>query len=113
MATKQEKGTSDTATATLERGQGILRLALTWVPRVVSVPGRRIKLHFDDYFALGGESSAVSCSSPESGVSACGGIVPDEARQNIDYMSLGILASLWSELKERQLIARRCAASSV
>ncbi|MCX7030978.1 MAG: hypothetical protein NTU62_12785 [Spirochaetes bacterium] len=36
-----------------EQGEGILRLAPTWVPRVFCVPGRRIKLHPDDYYALG------------------------------------------------------------
>src|SRR3954468_5048142 len=38
----------------LEQGQGILRLAPTWVPRSFCVPGRRIKLHPDDYYVLGG-----------------------------------------------------------
>lgn len=37
-----------------EEGKGVLRLAPTWVPRSFCVPGRRIKLHPDDYFALGG-----------------------------------------------------------
>lgn len=37
----------------LEQGGGILRLAPTWVPRFYCVPGRRIKLHPDDYYALG------------------------------------------------------------
>lgn len=38
----------------LAQGQGILRLAPTWVPRSFCVPGRRIKLHPDDYYVLGG-----------------------------------------------------------
>jgi hypothetical protein len=38
----------------LEQGRGILRLAPTWVPRSFCVPGRRLKLHPDDYYALGG-----------------------------------------------------------
>lgn len=38
----------------LEQGEGILRLAPTWVPRSFCVPGRRIKLHPDDYYVLGG-----------------------------------------------------------
>lgn len=38
----------------LEQGKGILRLAPTWVPRSFCVPGRRIKLHPDDYYVLGG-----------------------------------------------------------
>ncbi len=37
----------------LEQGKGVLRLTPTWVPRVFCVPGRRIKLHPDDYYALG------------------------------------------------------------
>ncbi|MBN8711818.1 MAG: hypothetical protein BGO12_03330 [Verrucomicrobia bacterium 61-8] len=37
----------------LEQGGGILRLAPAWVPRFYCVPGRRIKLHPDDYYALG------------------------------------------------------------
>src|SRR5512133_2715451 len=43
----------------LEQGQGILRLAPTWVPRSFCVPGRRIKLHPDDYYALGGERGGI------------------------------------------------------
>jgi len=37
-----------------DAGSGILRLAPTWVPRSFCVPGRRIKLHPDDYYILGG-----------------------------------------------------------
>ena len=37
----------------LEQGKGILRLAPTWVPRSFCRPGKRIKLHPDDYFILG------------------------------------------------------------
>ena len=37
----------------LEQGGGILRLAPTWVPRSFCRPGKRIKLHPDDYFVLG------------------------------------------------------------
>ena len=35
----------------LEQGKGILRLSPTWVPRSFCVPGRRLKLHPDDYYA--------------------------------------------------------------
>jgi hypothetical protein len=34
----------------LDAGGGIVRLAPTWVPRAFCTPGRRIKLHPDDYF---------------------------------------------------------------
>jgi hypothetical protein len=42
-----------------EQGAGILRLAPNWVPRSFCVPGRRIKLHPDDYYALGGERGGI------------------------------------------------------
>ena len=47
------------ATKALEQGKGILRLAPNWVPRSFCVPGRRIKLHPDDYYALGGERGGI------------------------------------------------------
>ena len=37
----------------LEQGKGVLRLAPTWVPRTFCIPGKRIKLHPDDYYILG------------------------------------------------------------
>jgi hypothetical protein len=42
-----------------KQGKGILRLAPNWVPRVFCVPGRRIKLHPDDYYALGGDRGGL------------------------------------------------------
>ena len=47
------------ASGALDRGKGILRLAPTWVPRSFCIPGRRIKLHPDDYYALGGERGGI------------------------------------------------------
>ncbi|MCX6217504.1 hypothetical protein [Spirosoma sp.] len=43
----------------LEQGKGVLRLTPTWVPRSFCVPGRRIKLHPDDYYVLGGERGGI------------------------------------------------------
>ena len=37
----------------LNEGKGVLRLAPNWVPRSFCRPGRRLRLHPDDYFALG------------------------------------------------------------
>ena len=51
--------TSQIAKDALEQGQGILRLAPNWVPRSFCIPGRRIKLHPDDYYALGGERGGI------------------------------------------------------
>lgn len=42
-----------------EKGNGILRLAPNWVPRSFCVPGRRIKLHPDDYYALGSARGGI------------------------------------------------------
>ncbi len=47
------------AARALDHGNGILRLAPTWVPRSFCSPGQRIKLHPDDYFALGGERGGI------------------------------------------------------
>ena len=43
----------------IEQGKGILRLTPTWVPRSFCVPGRRIKLHPDDYYVLGGNRGGI------------------------------------------------------
>ena len=43
----------------LTQGEGILRLVPTWVPRSFCVPGRRIKLHPDDYYVLGGVRGGI------------------------------------------------------
>jgi hypothetical protein len=47
------------AAKALEQGKGILRLAPNWVPRSFCVPGRRIKLHPDDYYVLGGARGGI------------------------------------------------------
>src|SRR3990170_3602947 len=45
--------------AALDAGQGILRLAPTWVPRSFCIPGKRIKLHPDDYYAFGANRGGI------------------------------------------------------
>lgn len=40
-------------------GKGVLRLAPNWVPRAFCRPGRRLRLHPDDYFALGLERGGI------------------------------------------------------
>lgn len=51
--------TERTAQAAFDQGKGILRLAPNWVPRSFCIPGRRIKLHPDDYYALGGVRGGI------------------------------------------------------
>ncbi len=43
----------------MEQGKGIMRLAPNWVPRSFCIPGRRIKLHPDDYYAMGGQRGGI------------------------------------------------------
>ncbi len=43
----------------LDEGKGILRLKPTWVPRSFCRPGKRIKLHPDDYYILGLERGGI------------------------------------------------------
>ncbi|MFT3700939.1 MAG: hypothetical protein QM802_01105 [Agriterribacter sp.] len=42
-----------------DQGKGIVRLAPNWVPRSFCVPGKRIKLHPDDYYVLGGQRGGI------------------------------------------------------
>ncbi|MHC4124396.1 MAG: class I mannose-6-phosphate isomerase [Planctomycetota bacterium] len=51
--------TNSLAAKALEQGKGIMRLTPNWVPRSFCIPGRRIKLHPDDYYALGGERGGI------------------------------------------------------
>jgi len=43
----------------MEQGKGVLRIVPAWVPRSFCRPGRRIKLHHDDYYALGLTRGAI------------------------------------------------------
>jgi hypothetical protein len=46
-------------TQSLETGGGIVRLAPTWVPRSFCVPGRRLRLHPRDLYALGAHRGGI------------------------------------------------------
>src|SRR5262249_2418950 len=43
----------------LGSANGILRLAPTWVPRSFLMPGKRLKLHPNDYYALGAKRGGI------------------------------------------------------
>ena len=47
------------ASAALSAHKGVLRLSPTWVPRSFLQPGRRLKLHPDDYYALGSHRGGI------------------------------------------------------
>lgn len=51
--------TKELAEKALKEGNGVFRLIPNWVPRSFCRPGRRIKLHPDDYYALGLERGAI------------------------------------------------------
>ena len=42
-----------------ENGKGILQLTPTWVPRGFNEPGHRLRLHPDDYYALGMDRGGI------------------------------------------------------
>lgn len=44
---------------TLEKGDGILKMLPTWVARPFNRPGKRLRLHPDDYFAKGMKRGAI------------------------------------------------------
>src|SRR5882762_93494 len=46
--------------AAIDAGSGILRLEPSWVPRTFMLPGRRLKLHPDDLYALGGHRGGIN-----------------------------------------------------
>src|SRR4029450_10096743 len=44
----------------IDAGSGILRLEPSWVPRTFMRPGRRLKLHPDDIYALAGHRGGIN-----------------------------------------------------
>jgi len=46
--------------AAIGAGNGVLRLEPSWVPRSFMIPGRRLKLHPDDLYALGGHRGGIN-----------------------------------------------------
>ena len=44
----------------IDAGHGILRLEPCWAPRTFMIPGRRLKLHPDDLYALGGHRGGIN-----------------------------------------------------
>lgn len=45
--------------STFERDEGVFKLIPIFVPRLFSTPGRRLRLHPDDYYALGTARGAI------------------------------------------------------
>jgi hypothetical protein len=51
--------TTVAADRVLDAGRGVVRLAPAWVPRAFCTPGRRIRLHPDDYYPFGFDRGGV------------------------------------------------------
>ncbi|NLE99340.1 MAG: hypothetical protein GX601_00025 [Anaerolineales bacterium] len=70
-----------------EQGQGILRLTPTWVPRAFCIPGKRLKLHPNDYYAFGAHRGGIderwfaSTTKADNGP----GTTPDEGLSYVAY----------------------------
>jgi len=45
--------------AAINQGEGVLRLLPNWVPRSFCIPGKRLKLHPDDYYAFGANRGGI------------------------------------------------------
>jgi hypothetical protein len=54
-----DKESAQLAKQALEAGEGVVRLMPTWVPRSFCVPGRRLRLHTKDLYALGGNRGGI------------------------------------------------------
>src|SRR3974377_1787736 len=54
-----EQNLSARVRAALDGGEGILRLAPTWVPRSFLMPGGRLKLAREDLYALGAHRGGI------------------------------------------------------
>jgi hypothetical protein len=105
MATSVSSSRSS-ADRALDQGNGVVRLAPTWVPRSFCIPGRRLKLHPDDLYALGRErggiderwfSSAIRADNgpltgPDEGLSFIVG--PDDERIPLDEAVAALGAAL-------------------
>lgn len=55
----QSEALAGAVDAALEAGGGLLRLTPTWVPRSFLHPGKRIKLHPDDWYAYGAQRGGI------------------------------------------------------
>lgn len=54
-----EQQVKNLTTQALEQGEGVVRLMPTWVPRSFCVPGRRLRLHPNDLYALGAHRGGI------------------------------------------------------
>lgn len=101
----------------LERGEGILRLAPTWVPRSFCIPGKRIKLHPADHYAFGAHRGGIDerwfssttladngpLTTPDEGLSY---VIDDEGAQPERMLLVDVVAELGAALLGRAMWER-------
>lgn len=76
----------------LSKGRGVLRLMPVFVPRRFGTAGRRLRLHPDDYFALGASRGSIKERWFSSIIAAMNGpeAAPDEGMSYIDLADEGM-----------------------
>ncbi len=85
----------------LESGGGIFRLMPTWVPRSFCVPGRRLRLHTDDLYALGGNRGGIDERWFSSTIKAENGpLTPHDEGMSYIYVSDKLKVTLAEAIKE-------------
>lgn len=72
---------------TFEKNEGIFRLIPSFVPRALSTPGGRLRLHPDDLYAFGMERGAIKVRYFSSVIHSFGGpdAAPDEGMSYVSY----------------------------
>lgn len=100
-------------TQALEQGAGVMRLTPTWVPRSFCVPGRRLRLHPNDLYALGAARGGIDERWFASTTRADNGplTAPDEGLSYIDVdghrvLLVEAMAEMASEFLGQEQVAR-------
>src|SRR5512147_399268 len=93
---------SKTVRETFERGWGIFRMAPVFVPRRFSQAGRRLRLHPDDYYALGTVRGSIKERWFSSVIPAMNGALAPKD-EGMSYVAAG-------ERVEQKLLFRDCVA---
>lgn len=96
-----------------QKGNGVLQLTPTWVPRGFNEPGRRLRLHPDDYYAFGMDrggicerwlgSVTVALNGPKTGPTEGMSFVLTDAASGEKLMFADVVAELGAELIGNEL----------
>lgn len=99
-----------------EQGHGVLQLTPTWVPRSFNEPGRRLRLHPDDYFAFGMDrggicerwlgSVTVALNGPKTGPTEGMSFVLADREKNEQILFADVVKELGAELIGSELQER-------